>query len=48
MALFTQINLKRLTKKLFVTMTSNIARKEHTKNHKDNYKRVKQKIILTK
>ena len=33
--------IKRAAKKLFVTMTSNIARKEHTKNHKENYKRVK-------
>ena len=33
--------IKRVTKKLFVTMTSNIAGKEHTKNHKENYKRVK-------
>ena len=33
--------IKRVTKKFFVTMTSNIARKEHTKNHKENYKRVK-------
>ena len=29
---------KRVTKKLFVTMTINITRKEHTKNHKKNYK----------
>ena len=29
-------------------MTTNIARKEHTKNHKENYKRVKQKLICTK
>ena len=33
--------IKRVTNKLFVTMTSNIARKEHTKNDKENYKRVK-------
>ena len=33
--------IKRVTKKLFVTMTSTIARKEHTKSHKENYKRVK-------
>ena len=32
---------KRVNKKFFVTKTSNIARKEHTKNHKENYKRVK-------
>ena len=29
-------------------MTTNIARKEHTKNHKENYKRAKQKFIRTK
>ena len=29
-------------------MTTNTARKEHTKNHKQNYKRVKQKLIHTK
>ena len=29
-------------------MTTNIARKEHTKNHKENYKRVKQKLLRTK
>ena len=29
-------------------MTTNIARKEHTKNHKKNYKRVKQKLLRTK
>ena len=33
--------IKRVTKKLFVIMASNIARKGHTKNHKENYKRVK-------
>ena len=38
----------RVTKKFLVTMTTNIARKEHTKNHKENYKRVKQKLICTK
>ena len=32
--------IKRVTKTFFVTMTSNIARKEHTKNHKEKYKRV--------
>ena len=34
-------HIKRATKTLFVTMISNIARKEHTKNHKENYKKVK-------
>ena len=29
-------------------MTINIARKEHTKNHKENYKRLKQKLIRRK
>ena len=29
-------------------MATNIARKEHTKNHKENYKRVKQKLLRTK
>ena len=29
-------------------MASKIARKEHTKNHKENYKRVKQKLIRAK
>ena len=33
--------IKRVTKKLFVTMISYITRKEHTKNHKESYKRVK-------
>ena len=32
---------KRVTKKFFVTMTTNIAREEHTKHHKENDKRVK-------
>ena len=36
--IFTQ---KELTKKFFGIMTTNIIRKEHTKNHKENYKRVK-------
>ena len=39
---------KRVTKKFFVTMTTNITRKECTKNHKDNYKRVKGKLTHTK
>ena len=38
---------KRVTKKLFLTMATNITRKEH-KNHKENYRRVKQKLICTK
>ena len=29
-------------------MTTNTARKEHPENHKENYKRVKQKLIRTK
>ena len=29
-------------------MKTNIARKKHSKNHKENYKRVKQKLICTK
>ena len=29
-------------------MTTNIVRKEHPENHKENYKRVKQKLIRTK
>ena len=33
--------IKRVTKKFFVTMTSSMGGKEHTKNHKENYKRVK-------
>ena len=33
-------HIKRATKKFFVTI-SNIARKEHTMNHKENYKKIK-------
>ena len=29
-------------------MKTNTARKEYSKNHKGNYKRVKQKLICTK
>ena len=29
-------------------MKTNIARKEYSKNRKENYKRVKQKLICTK
>ena len=31
---------KRLTEKFLVTMTTNIARKEHMEKHKENYERV--------
>ena len=39
---------KRVTKNFLVTLTTNIAREEHMKNHKENYKRVKQKSICKK
>ena len=29
-------------------MTTNTVRKEHTENHKENYKRIKQKLIRTR
>ena len=38
----------RVTKKFFVTMATNTARKEHKKNQKKNYKRVKSKLMHTK
>ena len=39
---------QKVTKKFFVTMTTNPARKEHKKNQKENYKRVKSKLMYTK
>ena len=36
---------KRVNQKFFVTVTTNIARTEQTKNHKNNYKRVKKKLM---
>ena len=35
------LHTKRVNKKFFVTVTTDIARTEQTKNHKENYKRVK-------
>ena len=43
-----KIFTQRVTKNFLVTMTTSIARKEHTENHKQNYKRVKQKLICAK
>ena len=38
----------RVTKKFFVTMATNTARKEHKKNQKENYKIVESKLMHTK